>query len=238
MRRLLALLAVLSVVPAGCSGTDAQQAQTLLDQSSRALAEVKSLSFSMRMWTSGGPQDMTFVMRGGGYAKGKRAGEFYVTGSVEGLPGLGQFTMVARDGTLRMNMGQGWIAVPVPEGAAEAGQSPVSGFDLAPYITDVRVEEGQLIAGEPASKITGVIDTGRLVDGALGRLGGLSEAGGLDLSEAFGDTRAVLWVSEVTQLPLRGLIDFSVRAAGEEIELHMDFAVTGVNEPVAIPRAA
>jgi outer membrane lipoprotein-sorting protein len=75
MRRVLVLVALAAVFSAGCSGVDAQKAQTILDQSTTAMADVKSVSFAMRMWTSGGPDgtDFTVLMHGGGYEKGKRA---------------------------------------------------------------------------------------------------------------------------------------------------------------------
>src|SRR4051794_23546858 len=69
MRRILVLatIALALLAPAGCSGVDAQQAQSILDQSTTATANVKSISFAMRMWTSGGPEgtDFTVLMHGG-----------------------------------------------------------------------------------------------------------------------------------------------------------------------------
>jgi hypothetical protein len=45
------------------------------------MADVESVSFSMRMWTEGahGDADFTVLMHGGGYEKGKHAGEAYAT---------------------------------------------------------------------------------------------------------------------------------------------------------------
>ena len=55
------------------------------------------------------------------------------------------------------------------------------------------------------------------------------------MSEAFGDTNVVLYVSDVTHLPMRGLVDIPIEAAGEKAELHMDFAYTSINKPVVFP---
>jgi hypothetical protein len=162
------------------------------------------------------------VMRGGGYSKGKRAGDFFVQASVEGVPGFTGFTMVSRKGALSMNAGGGWVPVPADAAAAQQNAA-LGGFDFMPYIKDVDVEEGKLVAGEPMTKITGVIDTEGLVDGVLGpQLGGVSELSGLGaFGAAFEDTRAVIYLSEVTHLPMRGLVDM--------------YALEGVNEPVKIP---
>jgi hypothetical protein len=45
----------------------------------------------------------------------------------------------------------------------------------------------------------------------------------------------VLYVSETSHLPLRTLVDMSFEQGGESAEMHFDFAITNVDEPVAIP---
>jgi len=189
MRRVLALalIAFAAAVPAGCSGVDAQQAQSVLDESTTAMANVRSVSFAMRMWTSGGPDgsDFTVLMHGGGYEKGKRAGEAYVT--------------------------------------------------LSSTVTNVRVDEGVLVDGEPMARITGVIDTSAALNGLLGTLGGTGAAGLGDASDVLGDIRAVLYVSETTHLPMRTLVDLPMKVGDQKIVMHMDIVLTGVNKPVAIP---
>jgi hypothetical protein len=233
-RTLVLLLAVAAVVTSGCSGPDARRAQELLAQSNAAFAQVDSFRFSARIWTSGAPQDFTMMMRGGGYLRGKRAGDFYLTGSVEGMAELGEFAVLARGGTAYTKTNGTWVQTPLPatpDGRPEA----LAGFDLAPYITDVQVDEGPLVDGEPTTKITGVIDTTALLEGAFSQLGEVS-GGGLDVSQVFDDTRAVLFISDVSQLPVRGLVDFGIELLGERIEMHMDFALTGFGEPVDFPR--
>lgn len=236
MRRLLALLLVVSAATAasGCSGVDAQKAQTLLDQSTTAMAGVKSVSFAMRMWVSGGPEgsDFTVLMHGGGYQKGKRAGESYATLSSSNVPGMGSVTVVARHDTLYVKAGGSWTRIPAPANRASA--DPLAGFDLTRYVTDVRVDEGVLVEGEPMDRITGVIDTSAAVSGLLGMLGGAG--GGIgDVSDVLGDIRAVLYVSETTHLPMRTLVDMPMSIASQKITMHIDLVITGVNKRVSIP---
>jgi len=236
MRRLLAfvLLASAAAVASGCSGVDAQKAQTVLDQST-AMADVDSISFSMRMWTEGAPggADFNVLMHGGGYEQGKRAGEAYVTMTADDVPGLGSMTVVIRRDVVYVKAGGRWAQVPAPAG--QTGADPMAGFDLTRYVTDVRVEEGVIVEGEPMDRITGVIDTSVAIDGLLGTLGGTG-AGGLGAaSDVLGDIRAVLYVSEATHLPMRTLVDMPMSIAGEKIVMHMDIVITGVNKPVDIP---
>lgn len=236
MRHLVALTLVVSAaaVASGCSGVDAQKAQTILDQSTTAMADVKSVSFAMRMWTSGGPAgaDFTVTMQGGGYQKGKHAGESYATLSSSDVPGLGAVTMVIRNDTLYVKAAGSWSRVPAP--ASRASADPLAGFDITRYVTDVRVDEGVMVEGEPMDRITGVIDTSAAVSGLLGTLGGAG--GGIgDVSDVLGDIRAVLYVSQTTHLPMRTLIDMPVSVVGQKITMHVDLAITGVNKRVAIP---
>jgi hypothetical protein len=237
MRRLLAfvLLASAAAVGSGCSGVGAQKAQTILDQSTTAMADVESVSFSMRMWTEGASRgaDFTVLMHGGGYEKGKHAGEAYMTMTSDDVPGLGSMTVVIRRDVLYVKAGGTWSRVPAPAG--QTGADPMAGFDLTRYVTDVRVEEGVVVEGEPMARITGVIDTSAAIDGLLGTLGGTGAGGLGEASDVLGDIRAVLYVSETTHLPMRTLVDMPMSIAGEKIAMHMDIVITGVNKPVDIP---
>jgi hypothetical protein len=240
MRRTLAPLVVALAAAgfSGCAGAEGEQAQELLLQSEQAVANVESFRFAARFWTSGADESLTMVMRGGGYSKGKRAGDFLVQTSVQGVPGFSNFTMVSRKGALSMNAGGGWV--PVPADAATAQQNAaLGGFDFLPFIKDVDVEEGKLVGGEPMTKITGIINTEGLVDGVLGQLGGVSELSGLGaFGAAFEDTRVVIYLSDVTHLPVRGLLDIPVKVLDERVTMHLDYALLGVNEPVKIPNPA
>ena len=135
--------------------------------------------------------------------------------------------MVARGGSFWVSLGgTGWELLPnPPEGMTAAEQ-----FDLLPYVEEVEVDEGQTVDGEQAVKITGVLD---LDSFAQGFMAGLPD--GADVDASFGDTRIVVYLSERTKLPLRMLLDQSMEIEGETTEMHMELAVTNVNEPVEIP---
>ena len=115
------------------------------------------------------------------------------------VPGLGAMTIVIRRDVLYVKAAGRWARVPAPAGQASA--DPLAGFDLTKYVTNVRVDEGVLVDGEPMARITGVIDTSAALNGLLGTLGGTGAAGLGDASGVLGDIRAVLYVSETTHLP-------------------------------------
>ena len=121
---------------------------------------------------------------------------------------------------------------------APAGQATgLEQFDFTPYVKDVEVEDGEQVAGEPAVKLTGVLDTSAMVEGMLGQFGPL--VGGGDMSQmldGLGDTRVVLYISERGHLPLHTLVDMTIEAGGQSADMHLDFTITGVNEPVKIPQ--
>ena len=236
MRRLfaLALVGLFAAVASGCSGVDAQEAQTLLDQSTTAMAKVRSVNFAMRIWTEGAPDgaNYTVLMRGGGYERGRRAGEAYVTITSDDLPEIGSMTMVVRRNALYVKAGGRWSRLPVPTGQAAA--DPLSGFDLTRYVTDVRVDNGVLVEGEPMDKITGVIDTKAALNGLMS-LGGTGSSSLGSAADILGDIRAVLYVSQTTHLPMRTLIDMPIEFTGQKVVMHMDLVITGVDRRVPIP---
>ncbi|MGH3035095.1 MAG: hypothetical protein ACRDON_11175 [Gaiellaceae bacterium] len=234
MRRfaLFLTLALSAVALAGCAGADAQRAEELLRLSDQALSEAKSFRFAGRLWLVGPDgQKMTIVMSGGGNAK--HGGSSFVNMRADGIPGFPEVSVVTRGGTAWIRAGGAWTRTRVPEGQAAGLEQ----FDFSPYVKDVSVQEGLVIDGEPTAKVTGVLDTTELLEGFLSQLGGLPGTGASlpGVSEAFDDTRVVLYISETSYVPKRALIDMAAKAAGERIEMHMDFAITGVNEPVRVP---
>jgi hypothetical protein len=234
MRRALALLLLTATaaVAAGCSGADAQEAQALLVQSNAAFADVRSATFTARMSLTGGPQEMSMTMSGGGYAHGRRAGDFYVLATSDNL-GFGDLVLVSRSGRVSMSVdGRPIGEVPLPN--TRVG-SPIQLVDLSQYVKDVEVEHGKLIEGELMTKLTGVIDTAGLAKGALADVTGAG-GDGLDLSKSLGDTRLVLYLSDATHLPMRGLIDVPIDVAGQKIVMHLDFAYTSYDQKVELPR--
>lgn len=232
MRRIaLALvLALAAILPLGCAGPEGQRAQELLARSDRAVAEVESLRFAGRIWMETPVGDFTFVMRGGGTTK--RGGASYMTMEAPDVPQFPGLSVVVRGRTAWVKAGGSWERTELPPQSAVG----VEQFDFTPYVKDVDVDDGHQVAGEPAVKLTGVLDTAGLVNGLFSQLGSVPGGAMPDLSQSLGDTRIALYVSEVSHLPLRTLMDLSVEEAGERYELHMDFAVSGIDEPVKIPR--
>ncbi len=137
-----------------------------------------------------------------------------------------------------MGMSGSWTPMPVPPGQAA---SAAAQFDFTPYVEDVQVESGPLLDGEPTVKIVGVLDTAAFAQGMLGQLSSLPAADSAlmpELSDVLKDTRIVLYMSETTHLPLRGLVDMAMEVEGERLELHLDFSMKGYDKPVRIPRVA
>jgi hypothetical protein len=171
------------------------------------------------------------TMSGGGYAHGKRAGDFYVLATSDSL-GFGDLVLVSRSGRVSMSVdGHPVGEVPLPNTAAE---NPIQLVDFSQYVKDVNVEHGKLIDGEPMTKLTGVIDTAGLAKGALADVTGAG-GDGLDLSKSLGDTRIVIYLSEATHLPMRGLVDVPMEVAGDKIVMHLDFAYTSYDRKVEFP---
>jgi hypothetical protein len=234
MRRALAplLLAAIAAVASACSGPDAQEAQALLAQSEAAFAELGSATFAMTITASAEGQEFKMTANGGGYVRGKHAGDAYMVATATNMP-FRELEVVKRSGRVTMTVDGASVGLQTPTGTG----NPVQLVDYARYVKDVRVEHGKLIDGEPMTKVVGVLDTAGLVNGALAGLSG-GGASGLDFSDAFGDTRLVLYVSDVTHLPMRGLVDLPMSFGGHKAEMHLDFAYTSFNEKLEFPGLA
>jgi hypothetical protein len=222
-------MCLVATLPLGCAGAEGQRAQELLTQADQALAKVESFRFAGRLWMETPAGEFTFVMRGGGNPK--QGGSSFVVMQAPDVPEFPQVTVVTRGQKSWVKAGGPWQRLPVPPGQATG----IEQFDFTPYVKDVSVEDGAEAGGEPAVKITGVLDTSGLVQGVLGQLGAASGGAVPGLSDGLGDTRVVFYVSEVSHLPLRTLVDVSMKTAGEKVTLHLDFAITNVNEPVTVP---
>jgi outer membrane lipoprotein-sorting protein len=231
MRRaaIVCLLLAAALAPVGCAGADGQRAQELLAESDRALAEVETFRFAGRMTMATPLGDFTFVLRGGGDAQA--GGAFFMKMEAPDVPEFPEMTVVVRGDEAWMKSAAGWQQLPAPPAQA-AG---IEQFDLAPYVKDVELDEDADVDGEPAVKITGVLDTASLFDGLLGQLGTMGGGALPNLSDMLGDTRAVIYLSQESGLPLRMLLDLSMEVSGETVDMHLDYAITNVNEPVEVP---
>src|SRR6266545_4663707 len=153
MRRILAflLLTAVAAVAPGCSGADAEEAQALLVQSNAAFAEVRSATFTARMSLTGGPRELSMTMSGGGFAHGKKAGDFYVLATSDSL-GFGDLVLVSRSGRVSMSVdGHPVGEVPLPNTTAE---NPIQLVDFSQYVKDVNVEHGSPSISLPCSTFT------------------------------------------------------------------------------------
>jgi hypothetical protein len=238
MRRVTALLALLLVfvgTATACSGKDAEEARALLEQSNAAFAQVRSATFRVQMTLSGGPEelrlsDSVITMKGGGYSRGKRAGDFYFVMTSPEMP-AGEVVMVSRAGRVSMTLnGSPMGSFPAPDQTS----NPIQLVDFARYVKEVTVEHDKLIDGQLMAKVSGTIDTAGLADGALSRVSGTGTPD-LDYSKALGDTHLTLYLSEETHLPMRGLADMTIEVAGEKIRMQLDFAYTSYNKSLRFP---
>ena len=246
MRSLRVLILLVASVPvlAACSGADALQAEQLLQAANRAQSSISSETFSAHLSIEAKGQQMSLVLSGGGYAKGPRAGDMVMEMKIS-APSLGaalpfDSIEIAKVGSSAwMTMGGKRVDLPAGSIASATGgnSDPLGAFDITKYVKDVRVDGGQILDGKSVTKITGVLDTASLVQ-RLASLGGASAAAGLpSLDGHVSDTRVVVYVDDQTHLLVAALADFSLHAGGETVTMHLDVAVTGVNQPVALPAA-
>jgi hypothetical protein len=233
-----ALLAVLVLV--GCSGEQGERAQQLLNRAQTAQARLNSMSYEMRMTFRFEGQRFSLVLDGGGYLKGRRAGDQVLTMRMEGIPGLGAMNadMVLRGGRLTMSMNGQRTSLTVPASAKQQYDWSSTMLDLARYVKRVQVREGRVVNGEAGATVSGVIDTEGLIKAAL-KLQSFSQVAGQatpdlsELAEHVSDTRAALFVSSRTGLIRSAVVGLSVEAEGKELELELTYRLNSVNQPIA-----
>ncbi|HEX2293388.1 MAG TPA: hypothetical protein VHH55_08745 [Gaiellaceae bacterium] len=238
MRRLAApLLAVL--VLAGCSGEQGERAQALLTRAQTAQARLSSMGYEVRMTFSIDGQKAALVLDGGGYLKGRRAGDQLVTMRVEGVPGMAatnvRMVLRGRRMSFGLNGRQTSLTVPVQSKA----QYDLSGSvtELARYVKDVRVHENRVVNGERGATVTGVIDTEGLLKAAA-KLQALTQASGTaapdmsKLAEHVGDTRAALFIARRTGLIRSAVIGVSLEAGGKTVDLDLTYRLKHVNRAI------
>ena len=248
MRRLVTLVLVAFVaIAAGCSGAEGERAQELLLQAEAAEQNVRSASFEVELTALYDGQQLALTLRGGGYSKGKRAGDMFVEASTSGALGVYDFGFVANRGSLSMRTNGDWQRLPA-SAAARASLGTVGSRDLgsaaflelARYVKSVRVTEGQIVNGESTATISGTIDTAGLVE-AMVKLEGLSELTGgaapdlSELSDHVGDTHAAIAISERTHLIRGAVVNLTVDAEGKKVDIQLVYRLRDVNKPVRFP---
>jgi hypothetical protein len=241
LRFLVAFIAALPLLTA-CSGADAQRAQQLMQQAQEAQKNVSSLTFAANLRIEAKGQTFGAKVTGGGYAKGRQAGDFFVDLDLSQVPNLplasGHFRVVKRGSAMSVRLGDQPLTFPMPS-TSSSTLNPVASFDIARYVKDVKVQGGQVVHGKPVTKIVGVLDTASLLQD-YGKLDGYTQRTGQaipSLDGHVGDTRIVAFVDDSTHLIVAALADVSAHGDGISVKLHFDYGLTSVNRPVAIPAA-
>jgi hypothetical protein len=232
------LLAVLVLV--GCSGEQGERAQQLLNRAQTAQARLSSMSYEMRMTFGFEGQSFSLVMDGGGYLKGRRAGDQVMAIRMDGIPGLGAMNadMVLRGGRLTMSMNGQRTTLTVPAAAKQQYDWSSTMLDLARYVKRVQVREGRVVNGEAGATVSGVIDTEGLIK-AASKLQSFSQVAGQaapdmsELAEHVSDTRAALFVSSRTGLIRSAVVGLSVEAEGKRLQMDLTYRLKNVNRPIA-----
>jgi hypothetical protein len=239
MRRAAApLLAVLVLV--GCSGEQGERAQQLLTRAQAAQARLTSMSYEMRMTFGIEGQSVSLVMDGGGYLKGRKAGDQVMSMRLDGVPGLGAMNanMVLRGGRLTMNLNGQQTSLTVPASAKQRYDWSSTMLDLARYVKRVQVREGRVVNGEPGATVSGVIDTEGLIKAAsklqsFSQVAGQSAPDMSELAEHVSDTRAALFVSSRTGLIRSAIVGLAVEAEGKELKMDLTYRLKTVNQAIA-----
>jgi hypothetical protein len=233
-RRIGAVLACLSAgaLLSGCVGPDGPKAEALLHEATVAQQAVGSERFVLRYDIEAGGLSVTMAMQGGGYLKGRHAGDFVTAMSGSGVPGLSGLDLtLARRGdvvAIRENGRTEHLSVAAAE---RRFGSPTGMLDITRYVKSVSVDETQL-DGRPADRIVGTLDTRALLGSGGGVMTELLSSAGVRL----GDIRAVLVVPRDTHLVEVMLADLDFSAQGKHVHVHLSLATSGFDEPVAIPR--
>jgi hypothetical protein len=239
MRRLAVL--ALAVLPlAACSGEQGERAQQLLTRAQTAQARLSSAAFEARMTFSVDGQRFGVVMDGGGYMKGRRAGDGIFSMRTEGVPGGANFTMqvVIRRGRASMSVNGQRFSLPATASAKGQFDWSATVLDLARYVKEVRVREDRIVNGERGATITGVIDTKELLK-ALAKLQPLAQAAGRsapdigELADQMGDIRAAVFVGQRTGLIRSAVVGLTVEAEGKKAKIDVTYRLKSTNTAVA-----
>jgi hypothetical protein len=234
MRRLAALsIAVLALT--ACSGEQGERAQALLTRAQVAQSKLQSATYEARMTFSVDGQRFAMVMNGGGYLKGRRAGDQRLSLRTQGAPGVGAVDMqllVVR-GRLSMTMNGRSYSIPAPAAAAtRQGDWSATMADLAQFVKRVKVYENRVVNGERGATVAGVIDTEAMVKTAA-KLSAFGAAANLeDAAGKLGDIHAALFVSERTGLIRSAVITMSMEAQGKKADVELTYRLDSTNRAV------
>jgi hypothetical protein len=239
MRRLAVLVLAVPAL-AACSGEQGERAQQLLTRAQTAQARLTSATFEARMNFSVDGQNFGLVVDGGGYMKGRRAGDGIFTMRTEGVPGGVNFNMqaVVRRGQVSMSVNGQRFSMPVPASAKQQFDWSGTMLDLARYVKNVRVREGRVVNGEAGATIAGVIDTKELLKAVAG-LQPLAQAAGRsapdvgEFADHVSDIRAAVFVAQRTGLIRSAVIGLTFEAEGKKAKIDFAYRLKSTNTAVA-----
>jgi hypothetical protein len=236
VRRFFSLILCATVFSA-CSGEEGKRAPQLLSHAEAAHARLSSATYEVRVTFTMDGQRMSLVMDGGGYFKGRRAGDQLLTMRTEGVPTLGAVNMqlVVRRGHATMTMNGRRMSLPVQATASAKRQYDWSNtmLDLTRYVKDVSVREGRVVNGEAGATLAGVIDTEALVK-AVSKLDAFAQAASLDkLAGNLGDIHAAVFIAERTGLVRSAVIGMSMAAEGKKADIEVTYRLKSTNRGVA-----
>jgi hypothetical protein len=234
VRRFLSL-ALATVALTACSGEHGERAQQLLSRAEAAHARLTSATYEARMTFTLDGRTMSLVMDGGGYFKGRRAGDQLLTMRTDGVPGAGAVDMqvLVRRGRMSMSVNGRRFSLPVPESAKRQYDWSSTMLDLTRYVKDVSVREGRVVNGEAGSTVAGVIDTASMVK-AASKLDVVAQAASLDkFAGKLGDIHAAVFVARRTGLIRSAVIRMSMEAEGKEADIELTYRLKSTNRGVA-----
>jgi hypothetical protein len=238
MRRFAVLVLAVPVL-AACSGEQGERAQQLLTRAQAAQARLSSATFDARMSFMLEGQTFGLVLDGGGYLKGRRAGDAIFTMRTEGVPGGAQVNLQAlvRGGQVSMSVNGRRFSMPAPATAPRQFDWSKTVVDLARYVKEVRVHEGRVVNGERGATITGVIDTKELLRAFAG-LQPLAKAAGQstpDLENLMdvGDIRAAVFVAERTGLIRSAVVSLTIEADGKKAKVDLTYRLRSTNTTIS-----
>jgi hypothetical protein len=235
MRRIPALL-LAAVALSACSGEQGELAQQLLTRAETAQAGLRSIAFDAKVTFVMDGRRFSLVMDGGGYLKGRRAGDAHFSMRTDGVQGGQNFKLQAtvRRGRLAMWMNGQRFSLPGAATTAKPHQLDWSGtmLELTRYVKEVRVREGRVVNGERGATITGVIDTSELLK-AVAKLNTFTRAANFGDFGRVSDIHAALFVADGSGLIRSAVITMSMEAAGKRADLELTYRLKSVNRAVA-----
>jgi hypothetical protein len=178
-------------------------------------------------------QKMSLVMDGGGYLKGRRAGDQLLTMRTDGVPALGAVNMqlVVRRGHASMNLNGRRFSMPLPATARRQYDWSSTMLDLARYVKEVNVREGRVVNGEAGATIAGVLDTVSMVKAAS--LDVVAQAANLgDMASNLGDMRVAVFVAQRSGLIRSAVLGMSIEAEGKKADIELTYRLKSTNKGV------